>query len=254
MIFALHGLLGCGADFDPLGRGLDPQFSLYSPDLPGHGSRGNEREITLDSTISYLRACHARNAPSARVLLGYSMGGRIALNWAVKEPNRFDALILISTSPGIRDPQEREKRLLSDQTWIESLKAIERSAWLKLWEQQPVFKTPAPISKSVGSQVDKQRMLADPDGWIAAMQGLGNGVIPFLENPLQHCNLPCLLISGEADRKFQKIHTNLAKSPAVNNVIIEQSGHRPHLEQPLKTALMINKFLETLEPLKKRSS
>src|SRR4051794_6896184 len=55
-------------------------------------------------------------------LVGYSMGGRLALHTVLHEPDRFAALVLVGVTAGIEDPHEREKRRQSDESlaeWME---------------------------------------------------------------------------------------------------------------------------------------
>ncbi|MGB0369727.1 MAG: alpha/beta fold hydrolase [Opitutales bacterium] len=243
MIFALHGFLGCGSDFDPLKEALKSRIALYAPDLPGHGSRGGDREITLDSTLDTLKKIYEQQKPGPRILLGYSMGGRIALNWATHEPDRFDQIILISTSPGIQSVEARAARILQDQEWMTKLQSMERSDWLDTWERQPVFNTSTPIPQEVQTALRSQKLEADANGWIASMQGLGNGILPYLDHPFNTLNNPALLLSGEHDHKFRQFHHHLAQPKHVSNVSIPGAGHRPHLECPETTAQTIIDFI-----------
>ena len=242
MIFALHGFLGTGADFDILSQHLAPAYPIAAPDLPGHGYLGSQRDITLDSTLDSLRQEHDSSAEP--ILLGYSLGGRIALNWALADPDRFKALILISTSPGLKDLEARAARQKQDAQWMERLSHIHISRWLNEWNAQTVFNTPMAIAPETLDKIHNRQLSADTAGWAAAMKGMGNGVLPYLGERLGKIKIPTLLITGEADTKFHAINCEMSSHIKAKHTIIADSGHRPHLEHPNQTAAAIRVFVK----------
>ena len=247
MIFTLHGFLGTGRDFAPLEKALSPYTRCAAPDLPGHGNRGTDRGISLESTLAYLRQTHESTAPEAQTLLGYSLGGRLALNWVLADPTRFTALILISTSLGLEDPTERRERIKNDAQWMECLNTLPREEWLKLWEYQPVFKTPKPIKDCLAEELAAQKMTADADGWKSAMRGLGTGLLPYLGGRLTEIKIPVLLISGSEDVKYQKAHAGMSeKLKSAKSIVVKNTGHRPHLEDPESVASHIRNFVSEI--------
>ena len=113
-VVALHGFTGQGADFDPLRAFLPPGSTLSSPDLPGHGSKRLLKDLAAYSLPAHLAAISEAATASQITLLGYSMGGRLALHWAIAHPERIQRLILVGASPGLATPDEPSRRL----TWI----------------------------------------------------------------------------------------------------------------------------------------
>ena len=157
-IVALHGFTGQGADFEPLRATLPTGTNLSAPDLPGHGSKSLLRDLPAYSLPSHLAIIsEAATAPQI-TLIGYSMGGRLALHWAIAHPERIRRLILIGASPGLATPEERDERRLSDATLAEFIRTRGLDAFFKYWHNQTFFqpmlrlpqnpKTPKPLSHS----------------------------------------------------------------------------------------------------------
>jgi pimeloyl-ACP methyl ester carboxylesterase len=110
-LLLLHGFTHTGASWNRLRAQLGERYRPLTPDIRGHGSASAAEPADLNSVLADLRAA----APTRFTLAGYSMGGRIALHAALAMPERVDRLILISASPGLADPDERENRRRSDE-------------------------------------------------------------------------------------------------------------------------------------------
>ena len=113
MLVALHGFTGNGNDFAPLTQAL-PEWRWRTPDLPGHAPDFSAPsapgdDCTEAASLRYLDALISEKSTPG-VLLGYSLGGRLALRYALSRPGRLAALILIGTSPGLLDEDERRRR------------------------------------------------------------------------------------------------------------------------------------------------
>ena len=113
-LVALHGFTGRGDDYGRLAAELPDEFELVAPDWPGHGAKGGLRDKDAYALAAHLRLIDAAAGEGPVDLLGYSMGGRIALHWALANPARVSRLILIGASPGLRSPSERGERTAAD--------------------------------------------------------------------------------------------------------------------------------------------
>ena len=225
-----------------------PDIQIAAPDLLGHGSRGGDRDISLESTLCALSTSHDDCKPRPEVLLGYSLGGRIALNWVLAEPQRFKALILISSSAGLQGAEEeREQRLETDTRWMERLAAEPLDTWLESWDRQPVFRRPDDRKIPELEAAQKRRHSADALGWAAAMSGLSTGRLPFLGNSLREIKIPVLLITGEHDSKFCELNASMSELLEAQHSVIAKAGHRPHLEQPQAVAEVTKNFVTRLD-------
>jgi 2-succinyl-6-hydroxy-2,4-cyclohexadiene-1-carboxylate synthase len=108
----LHGFMGAAADWAPIGRGLQGEFQCVTIDLPGHGQSLNPPEEAYSvagATEAVVEVLNAEGIDSC-TLVGYSMGGRVALSLALRHPDRVHRLVLESASPGLRTEPERAER------------------------------------------------------------------------------------------------------------------------------------------------
>jgi 2-succinyl-6-hydroxy-2,4-cyclohexadiene-1-carboxylate synthase len=165
------------------------------------------------------------------ILLGYSMGGRIALYTAFS--GFFRALILESASPGLADPNEREQRRMSDDALAASIEREGIAAFVERWERLPLFASQARLPQEVRDMLHIQRLRNTERGLAQSLRGVGTGVQPALHARLPTLHIPILLIAGELDTKFCGIARQMAQAlPQAQLCIVLNAGHTVHLEQP----------------------
>src|SRR5689334_11699719 len=92
----LHGFTQTGRSWAPVMDSVRERYRCFAPDLPGHGDSGERRPVSFDAVAAYLGALR----PPRFVLCGYSMGGRLALDFALRAPQRVERLVLVGASPG----------------------------------------------------------------------------------------------------------------------------------------------------------
>ena len=165
------------------------------------------------------------------VLLGYSMGGRIALYMAFS--GFFRALILESASPGLADPSERTQRRGNDETLAASIERDGIEAFVERWEQLPLFASQFRLPQEVREALRTQRLANCTRGLAQSLRGVGTGAQPALHAQLPMLHLPVLLIAGELDRKFCAFARQMALAlPQAQLCIVPEAGHTIHIEQP----------------------
>src|SRR5205085_576420 len=118
MIVALHGFLGRASDWDFLrDAGLEVEARELD-DIPPHGD----------------------------VLLGYSMGGRLALQ-ALLDGAAYRRAVIVSAGLGIEDDAERASRRASDERWAQRFERDEWESLMRDWNAQPIFGGHAPVRR-----------------------------------------------------------------------------------------------------------
>ena len=170
-------------------------------------------------------------------LVGYSMGGRVALHTALTVPGLVERLVLIGASPGIADPAEREQRRRDDAALAERIEAIGVEAFAEEWGAQPLFAGQEP---RVAAAAHADRLRNTATGLAAALRGLGTGVMEPLWDRLGELAIPVTLVVGERDAKFRAIAEQMA--PAISGSRIELvagTGHAAQLERPEAVAATI---------------
>ncbi|MDA0180965.1 2-succinyl-6-hydroxy-2,4-cyclohexadiene-1-carboxylate synthase [Solirubrobacter phytolaccae] len=220
----LHGFTQTRQSWRRTATALRPRYRAITPDLPGHGQAA-DRTPSFDAVTAYIRAL----APTHPfTLVGYSMGGRIALNAAFSLP--LDRLVLIGASPGIPDPKEREARKQADDALAAKIETLGVEAFAREWGELPLWDG-QPDRVRAAAYADRLRNT--PHGLAQALRGLGTGTMEPLWDRLPELTVPVTLITGERDAKFRAIAEQMAERlPNANHVVIPGTGHAPQLEDP----------------------
>jgi 2-succinyl-6-hydroxy-2,4-cyclohexadiene-1-carboxylate synthase len=228
-IVAFHGFMGVGADFIPLVERLG--MSVYTPDLIGHGTfqSDNPLDYTLDTQLSYW----AEHLPDRCTLVGYSMGGRLALQLALRYPKRIERLVLIGATPGLVDPKKRTQRVLWDREQAQSIRSLGVKRFYEEWQKIPIIATQQTIEFGIREAMMANRMTQSVEGLALSMEYFGTGVMPHCWDILHTLSVPTLLMVGERDLKYREIAESmieqLVEGP-VDQVVIPKVGHCAHLE------------------------
>lgn len=175
------------------------------------------------------------------VAVGYSMGGRLALDAALREPGRMRALVVVGTSAGIEDAAERAARREADEelaAWIErsSIDAI-----VERWERNPVFYTQSP---DVVAAQRPGRLSHDPAGLAALLRTAGQGAMEPVWDRLPSIGLPVLAVAGEHDARYVASAHRIAAATGGSALVLAGAGHAPQLEQPGAFAAALVGFLD----------
>lgn len=236
MLFCIHGLtendLVWRRTLAPIGAESDCAL------LPGHGGM----PCPEGTSIATLAAAYARRCGSAADVVGYSMGGRIALRLAADFPAAVRRLVLIGATPGIRDEKARAERRADDESLARMLEEDGIGAFVARWELHPTLRTHTPPSPGEIARLRSLRLSHDARGLAAAIRSLGTGVMEPLWERLP--SMPTLLVAGSDDGKFRaEMETMAQKMPKATLTIIPGSGHAVHREQPEALLAAISAFL-----------
>lgn len=242
-LMMLHGFMGSSASWDSIQSGLAKRFQLIMPDLPGHGKTTFTPQLERYQmpTIAYDLA--TMMSAERFHLLGYSMGGRLALYFAIHYPHRIGKLILISGSPGLATVAERAQRQHVDDALADRMDDQPIEQVIDEWEQLPLWQA-SRLEPSARQQLRLQRLQHNPQGLAMSLRGMGTGIQPSLWEQLSQLQLPTLLIVGQNDRKFVHISQEMIQQlPNASIEIIPDVGHSVHLEAPTETVARILRFL-----------
>jgi 2-succinyl-6-hydroxy-2,4-cyclohexadiene-1-carboxylate synthase len=225
-VVLLHGFTHTGASWEPVVAGLRERYRALAPDIRGHGAASAAEPVTLEAVIDDLGAV----APERFTLVGYSMGGRIALHAALALRPRVQRLVLVGASPGLADPAERAARRTTDERLAGELDGMTIEAFAERWAQTPVL---ADAPADVAARARADRLRNTPAGLARALRGLGTGALPPLWDRLGEIAMPVSLVVGERDAKFQAVaQAMLERLPAATLTVVPGAGHAVHLEQP----------------------
>lgn len=209
-ILALHGNLGTPADWAPVQRaGLraidlwdhsDLDFTAFADALAGPLSEGLERPL----------------------LLGYSLGGRLALHALARHPQRWAGAVILAAHPGLCDPEERLARQRRDAAWAAAARHEDWERFLDRWNAQALF---GPITPELHA---RQRALVSRREAIAtafAQWSLGRQA--DLRPALSAFPGPVDWVCGARDEKFAALAREMTHVFADCQLhLVPEGGHR----------------------------
>jgi 2-succinyl-6-hydroxy-2,4-cyclohexadiene-1-carboxylate synthase len=245
LILFLHGFMGDSNEFNEVIFLLSDQFCYLTVDLPGHGKTrvmGGEECYTMSNTahalINLLDQLNVQNC----FLVGYSMGGRLALYLTLYFPQRFSKIVLESASPGLKSQGDRVERIQGDFDLAKKLEESNFSIFLDSWYNQPLFSS---LKNNANFESLKQtRLHNNPLELAKSLRNLSTGCQPSLWNKLENNKNPLLLLVGESDTKFIAINSEMARlCPFAQLEIVSHCGHNIHFEDPKTFVENVQNFL-----------
>jgi len=232
-ILALHGFTGSGQDFSPFMEGTGELCHWVTPDLPGHGDLRDlkeEADYSLASIFNRLDTLIDRLDGDV-ILLGYSLGARIGLHYALHAKEKLKGIILISGTPGIRKERSQEKRKKEDAKLAEQIPKMGVEAFINAWQEQPLIQSQKSILSSTRKRMIERRMQNSAEGLANSLRFLGQGALPSIWDNLEVLDLPVALFAGEKDVKYCEIATEMSHSLKMGLFLkVPEAGHAPHLE------------------------
>jgi 2-succinyl-6-hydroxy-2,4-cyclohexadiene-1-carboxylate synthase len=245
-LLLLHGFTGSMETWKPF-LPYWQEFRLILVDIIGHGLTDSphdparyEIEQVAADLDTLLRHLHVEDVH----VLGYSMGGRLALTFAILYPHRVRKLMLESSSPGLKTEQERRKRRENDETLAREIEQYGVAAFVEKWEKLPLFASQKCLPSSVQEEIRKERLKNNKTGLANSLRGMGTGRQPSWWNRLPKVNIPTLLICGEWDEKFCRIAEKMKEHlPHCKMATVSQAGHAIHVEQREIFAKIVSEFI-----------
>jgi len=246
-IVFLHGFTGDLTTWYQITRMLRNRYKCVLIDLIGHGKTDSPEgflrynlETVSQDIMQILDVLHITKTH----LLGYSMGGRLALATAVLFPTRIASLILESSSPGLRTEKERAERRNSDELLASQIEKDGVERFIDYWENIPLFASQKTLTREQQQEIRKQRLGNNPVGLANSLRGMGTGAQLSYWERLHEIHVPTLLICGELDQKFCTIAKEMSTRIQTAKVEkVEDTGHAIHVEQPQFFGKIVDEFV-----------
>ena len=246
-IVLVHGFMGDHRDFLPLAEELASEgYRLVLFDLPGHGASSlaglgpNFEEACL--WIWQQLQAHLKGDV---YVVGYSLGGRIALSWKIMFDRDISLLVLESSSFGIQNLEERQQRLLKDQKLLGAVTTGVQSfkSFLDAWYRLPLF-------AGLGASPYYQEMLArrqtqNPHSLQIALDTFSVGNMRSLWTHLDRLSGGLMYLSGGEDKKYTNFGQNLPQSWL--HKVVCQASHNIHGQCPKLFSQQLREFLKLLQ-------
>lgn len=245
VIVLLHGFTGRKETWNNFINKWQTSYRVIAIDLPGHGDTKTSVPRTMEMTIDDLRYIFKHLHIDRAHLLGYSMGGRTALAYALTYPETVKTLTLESSSPGLATEEARALRRENDVKLIARLENEGLKSFVDFWENIPLFVTQKQLPIEIQKNLRQERLSQCSKGLIQSLRYMGTGQQPSLWNNLQSFKRHVLLIVGQQDEKFVQLNEKMKQLlPYATLKIIEHAGHTVHLERPHKFLQEVTTFLE----------
>ncbi|HEY9852543.1 MAG TPA: alpha/beta fold hydrolase [Leptolyngbyaceae cyanobacterium] len=234
-IVFLHGFTGSSRDFFTISDFINNKYRCLMPDLPGHGKTSvwedgdvfptNGQVLLLEQWLDFLGVGKFH-------LFGYSMGGRLALQFAVKNSSRLHSLILVSTTAGIESESVRQARRQADEKLAEKIINSDPLDFLNFWLTQPLFQGIVEKGKDFLDREIARRLPIQPAGLACSLKHFGSGVMPSVWHLLSDIQTPALVIAGLRDRKYLEIASQLVEIMPNAQLKTLETTHAPLIESP----------------------
>lgn len=223
--------------------------AVYALDLAGHGKSDRPREAEaygLEAVCASVRdfcVWVAKREGAKPVLVGYSMGGRIALECLEESlPDFAAAVVLESAGLGPADEEDRVILRERNDAWAQRLRTQGVEAFMDWWETLPLFASQRNLSREAREAAQEGRLANDAEALARTLEGMGAhrqrtqaenlAVLRRVASP----ELPVLYLAGALDGKYRAVAALLSQNAAEGGVlealVVPQAGHNVHLEQP----------------------
>lgn len=227
----VHGFTLTLDCWGPLADGLAADHEVVRVDAPGHGGSG-DIQADLTRTAGLL----AEFGPAAYV--GYSMGGRMCLELALRHPEAVTGLVLVSATAGIEPDEDRSRRRAADEKLADWIEADGVDAFVDHWLGLPLF-----AGLPADARYAEQRRTNTAAGLASSLRLAGAGTQSPAWHRLHTLVMPVLVVAGADDPKFTSLAHRLVDTIGDNATlaVIPGAGHTTHLEAP-------DPFLAALRP------
>jgi 2-succinyl-6-hydroxy-2,4-cyclohexadiene-1-carboxylate synthase len=227
-VLLIPGFMQPASAWAPVAERLEPPVTLL--DHREHSFEGRLAEIEAGGT--------------GALLVGYSLGGRLALRAALRDRGAYAGLVTVGVTAGIEDAAERAARAQADDRLASWIEAAPIEDVVAVWERQPLF---ADQSDALVEQQRAGRLAQDPRALAMLLRTAGQGVLEPVWANLLSFELPLLALAGGRDEGYASAARKIADTaPNASAQIVEHAGHAPQLQQPGEVASLIAAFRSNL--------
>ena len=230
----LHGFTQSGRSWREIIAHMPEGWSWIVPDLRGHGDTQLKPGATcsMDSCTDDLVRIWDELGVARSHLVGYSMGGRLALHVAARRPDRVLSLLTIGAHAGLEE-DAREGRRLGDEALAERIEQDGIEAFVNYWGSLPLFAGLERRGPAYVAEVRAERLRNHAAGLACSLRGMGAGAMRPLWDELTSAGFPCTFVAGQLDHGYVASARRMAGTVRHGRVeIVPRAGHSVHQERP----------------------
>ncbi|MGA0853591.1 MAG: alpha/beta fold hydrolase [Luteolibacter sp.] len=220
--WCLHGAVGAAGDWRTFAAAMSEQsIATRAVDL-WRFLACEAMSMTRFGEALNAEANDAGAGQAKRVLVAYSMGGRLALHALLRDDSPWDAAVIVSAHPGLEDADERRARLAQDAAWATKAFGGDWQKFLDEWNAQAVLAGDAVRDADASARlVMRRREIA------RSFVDWSLGAQEPMWNELGRIKIPLLWVVGERDEKFHHLGKRAVSSmPQARMVVAPGAGHR----------------------------
>lgn len=241
-VIILHGIFGISDNWVTIGRRLAEKFEVFILDQRNHGQSPHSDTFNYFSMVEDLYEFIEDHQLTNPILIGHSMGGKVAMNFALEHPHRVDKLIVVDMS--VRHYPLRQQHM-------DVLNAMMSIDFDEISTREEVEKIITPIVKSrkVSQFVLKNlyRIGKSRLAWRINVEAIYNSlenVFEGVETPYTS-DIPALFIKGElSDYILEEDYEMISKKfPNAQFTTINNASHWVHADAPDELCMQFSKFL-----------
>lgn len=240
-LFILHGLYGSSDNWVTIARNLSESFTVYLPDQRNHGQSPHSEKHDYDSMSRDLLELTEELKINRFILAGHSMGGKVAVRFAMKWPEKINSLIIIDISP-FRSPDPERRFYLEHKQILESVLSVDLSVAKSRSEVETFLAGKIESEKTRGFIMKNlQRTDEKTFKWKMNVRALFDnldGIVDGIPRPTRDTEavtgFPVTFIrGGESDYLPEDEIIVIQKLfPTAEIVTLENAGHWIHAERP----------------------
>jgi 2-succinyl-6-hydroxy-2,4-cyclohexadiene-1-carboxylate synthase len=241
----LHGFTQSGRSWRELISHMPEGWKWIVPDLRGHGQTVTRlgAPCSMDACTDDLVALWEELDLGRTHLVGYSMGGRLALHVAARLPERLLSLLTIGAHAGL-DEDAREGRRKGDEALAERIEKDGIESFVDHWGSLPLFAGLQRRGEGYVAQLHAERLHNHVAGLACSLRGMGAGVMEPLWDELGRVGVPCTFVAGQLDHGYVASARRLAATVPSGRVdIVLRAGHAVHQERPDAFARVLSNHL-----------
>lgn len=241
-LYALHGFLGLEEDWKWLFRESSLQSQLKTISL-----LEIEKPCSLNSWADTFNRDVSLDSSGKRILMGYSLGGRLAIHALIKQPHLWDAAVIISAHPGLTSDRERKERAIIDENWAGRFENEKWNVLMQSWNKREAFAGDTFAFERLEEHYIRSDLATTIRNWSLSTQ---ENLLPQISS----LSLPILWIAGQNDR-YDFLENRLTFNHQLSKLwFVPESGHRAPWEQSQLFMHQLSQFLNEINIYESSSS
>ena len=254
-VVLLHGFTGSTESMEGIVSELRATRTTISIDLVGHGQSdapADVREYSLTRGAEQVASVIEALELDRPHLLGYSMGGRLALQFCTTYAERARSALLVGASAGLKEAETRSRRIRDDEALADHILEVGLETFVEEWMAKSLFASQASLGEAGLVRSRLQRMRNRPQGLALSLRGMGTGAMMPLE--LSGLKIPTCFVAGALDEKFCALARAFGDGlPNSRFEIVSKAGHAAHLENQVDFGRIARAFFDRVDAGKTKS-